>query len=180
LYSHLNTSGLARFTELAADQGKFNSLVTEIEQYSLGLLSFLKILADEVAEKGVKTYFQDEVKPGLTKSFLLLAWNDALQKAGGNAWIKDSWYELPVSIPGTGLYRLKCGAYFIGIASSKKTLQTYENWHKYLRDKFVADPLVKEIITRERKITDIVQDIRERLREFSDMETLPGRCDFCS
>ncbi|MBA7471187.1 hypothetical protein ES707_06488 [subsurface metagenome] len=179
LFSHLSTSRLSRFTELVGDKGKFGDWVSEVRQYSETLLKFLKLIVDEV--KGYKDWvsFRDEAKAGLTKWFLLIVWNDAIQKASGYSWIDDSWYYPPESIPNTSLWQLRCGAYRIGIARSKKGLKTYENWHKKLRGKYTEDPLAKGIGAKYQELTNTAEQIRQRLQEFSDMERLPGHCKLC-
>jgi hypothetical protein len=179
LLSHLSTSGLSRFAELAGDKGKLNNLVGETGQYSQALMRFLKLIVDEVKGYRAKVCSHDEGKPGLTKWFIISAWNDAIQKAGGYSWITDSWYKPHESIPGTNLWRLRCGAYIIGIAESKKTLKTYENWHKKLRVKYAKNKLAQDIAAKYQELNDTVQDIRQRLQEFSDMERLPGHCELC-
>ena len=177
LYSHLSTSGLPRFVELVGDKGKLNNFVSEAGQYSQALLMFLKQIVDEVRCYRARVSFYDEVKPGLTKWFVITAWNDAIQKAGGYSWIDNSWYRPHESIPGTNLSQLRCGAYSIGIARSRRTLKTYENWHKKLRANYVAP--AKDIHAKSQELDEIAQDRRQRLQEFSDIERLPGHCELC-
>jgi hypothetical protein len=180
LLSHLSTSRLSRFAELAGDKGKVDNLVGETGQYSQALLKFLKLIVDEVKGYRVKVNFHDEEKPGLAKSFIVTAWKDAILKATGYSWITDSWYKPRESIPGTNLWQLRCGAYIIGIAESKKTLKTYENWHKKLRVKYAKNKLAQDIAAEYQKLNDTAQDIGQRLQEFSDMRRLPGHCELCS
>ena len=180
LYSHLSTSGLSRFVELVGDKGKLNNLVAEIEQYSLVLLAFLKLITDKVAEHGAKVNFRYEARPGLTRWFILTVWNDAIQKVMGHSWIDDSWYKPHENIPNTGLWTLNCGAYTIGIAKSKRTLKTYENWHKKLRVKHAQHSLAKDIAAKSQELNNMAQDIRQRLQVFVDMEQLPGHCGLCT
>jgi hypothetical protein len=177
LYGHLSTSGLSKFVELVGDNGKFSNLAGKAGQYSKALLEFLKLIADEVKDYKAKTNFRWEVKPGLTKWFILTAWNDVLQKAGGYPWIDDSWYKPHEIIPNTNLWQLRCGAYIIGIAKSRKTLKTYENWHKKLRA--AEHQSAKDIQAKSQELSNIAQDIRQLLQEFSDIEHLPGRCELC-
>lgn len=179
LYSHLSTSGLSKFARIMGDKGKLNSLVVEIEQYSQALLGFLKLIVEDVEEYRVEVNFHDELKPGLTKWFITIVWNDAIQKAGGHSWVDDSWYKPHESITGTNLWQLRCGAYGIGIARSDRTLKTYENWHKKLRAKYAAHRSAGDINYRNQEMGDYAKDIRQRLQEFSDMERLPGRCELC-
>jgi hypothetical protein len=179
LYSHLNTSGLPKFAELVGDKGKLNNWVSAVGQYSQALLMFLKFIADDVKGYRAKVSFRDEAKPGLTKWFVLTAWNDILQQAGGFPWIDDSWYKPHESIPDTNLQQLKCGSYIIGIAKSKITLKTYENWHKKLRVNSVKHQSAKDLHAKSQELSNVAQEIRQRLLEFSDMERLPGRCELC-
>ncbi len=179
LYSHLRTSGLPKFAELVGNKGKLNNWVGEVGQYSEALLKFLKLISDEVEVYKAKIYFHDEAKPGLTRWFIITAWNDALQKANDYPWIGDSWYHPPESILNTGLWQLKCGAYGIGIAKSKRTLKTYKNWHKELRVKYAEHQSAKDIHAKSQELSNVAQEIRQRLQEFSDMERLPGNCELC-
>ena len=177
--SIMMSSGLSRFAELVGHKGKLDNWVGEVGQYSHALLTFLKLIADEVTGYRAKVSFRDEAKPGLTKWFIVTAWNDAIQKASGYFWIDDSWYKPHESIPGTNLWKLNCGAYHIGIAKSKKTLKTYENQHKKLRVKYAKHQSAKDIYAKSQELSNIVQDIRQWLQEFSDMERLPGNCELC-
>jgi hypothetical protein len=179
LYSHVSTSGLSRFAELVGDKGKLDDWVNGVGQYSQALLRFLKLITDEVKGYRAKVIFHDEAKPGLTKWFIVTAWNDALQKAGGYSWIDDSWYHSPESIPDTSLWQIRCGSYGIAIAKSKKTLKTYENWHKKLRVMCADGPLAKQIAAKYQELNKTAEELRQLLREFSHMERLPGRCELC-
>ncbi len=180
LYSHLSTSGLSKFAELVGDKGKLDNLVSEAGQYSQALLMFLKLIAGEVKEHSARVSFRDEVKPGLTKWFIITAWNDALQKAGGYSWIDNSWYKPHESIPCTNLWQLWCSAYSIGIARSKRTLKSYENWHKKVRTDYAEHQSAKDIVTKSQEMSNAAQKIKQRLQEFSDIEHLPGHCGLCS
>lgn len=179
LYSHLDTSGLSKFTEIVSDKGKLNSLVREIERYSQALLAFLKLILDDVAEYRVKVNFRDEAKTGLTRWFIITAWHCVLWSALGNAQIDDSLYRPHESVPGTSLWQIRWGGSVIGIARGKKTLRTYESRHKKLRDTHTENPLAREIAARYKRLNESAQDIRERLEEFSDMQRLPGHCQLC-
>lgn len=178
LFSHLSTSGLSKFAELVGDKGKLHKLVDEAGKYSQALLTFLKVIADEVKGYRAKVIFHDKAKPGLTKWFILTAWHDALQKAGGYSWIDNLLYKHE-SIPSTNLWKLSRGAYTIGIARSKRTLKTYEKWHKNLRLKYAEHPLAKDMAVKDQELSNIAKEIRQRLQEFSDMERLPGHCELC-
>lgn len=179
LYSHLSTSGLSKFAELVGDKGKLDNWVGEVGQHSEALLKFLKAIADEVSGHKAQVRFHDEAKPGLTRWFIITTWNNAIQKAIGYSWIDDSWYHPPEpSIP-SNLWQLRCGAYIIGIARSKRTLKTYENWHKKLRVTHSENPLVKDIAAKGQELNDSAEEIRQRLQEFSDMQPLPGHCELC-
>jgi len=179
IYSHLKTSGLPKFAELVGDKGKLNNWIGEVEKYSETLLKFLKVIADDVKGYRVKVTFNDEEKPGLTKWFILTAWNDAIQKASDYSRIDGLSYKPSESILGTNLWQLKYGAYRIGIARSKGTIETYENWHKTLMDNYAKLQSVKDIVTKSQELSDIAQDIRQRLQEFSDMACLLGQCELC-
>ena len=179
LSSHLSTSGLSKFTELVGDKGKLNNLVGKAGRYSQALLIFLKLIADEVKGYRAKENFHDELKPGLTKWFIMTAWNDAIQKAGGYSWIDDSCYKPPESIPNANLWQLRCGTYPIGIARSRRTLKTYEKWHKNLRAKYAEHSSAKDIHAKSQDLSEIAQEIRQRLQEFGDIERLPGHCELC-
>ena len=113
LFSHLSTSGLPRFTELVGDKGKLNSLICEAGKYSLALLNFLKLIADEVKGYETPVNFHDEMKPGLTREFILIIWKDAIDKAGGQTWITDSWYTPPELNADSNLWQHKVwGLYY--------------------------------------------------------------------
>jgi hypothetical protein len=180
LFSHLSTSGLARFSELIGDignKGKLDNLIDQTGQYSQALLEFLKLIGDEVRGHRTKVNFHDEMRPGITGWFILTIWKDALDQAGGYPWIHESWYKLHGRIPGGSLLQLNCGGKTMGIASNEKTLKTYEQWHKKLRAKYAEHPLAKDIWTKGQELSGIVLDIRQQLQEFSDMEPLPGHCE---
>jgi hypothetical protein len=179
LLSHLSTSGLSKFAELVGDKGKLGNLVGEAGQYSEAVLKFLKLIADEVKGYRAKTDFHDEGKPGLTRWFIISAWNDAIQKAGGCSWIDNSWYKPYESVPGTNLWQLRVGGAVIGIAKSKRTLNSYETWHKKLILKYATDPLAKDIAVKDEDLGIIAQDVKQRLQEFSDMQQVPGHCEMC-
>jgi site-specific recombinase XerD len=179
LLSHLSTSGSSKFMELVGGKGKLDDWVGAVGQYSEAVLKFLMLITDEVKGYRAKVFSHDEAKPGLAKSFIATAWKDAILKATGYSWITDSWYKPHESIPGTNLWQLRCGAYIIGIAESKKTLKTYENWHKKLRVKYAKNKLAQDIAAKYQKLNDTAQDIGQRLQEFSDMRRLPGHCELC-
>ncbi|MBI4187927.1 MAG: helix-turn-helix domain-containing protein [Chloroflexi bacterium] len=176
LFSHLSTSGLSKFAELAGAKSKLDDWVGAVGQYSEALMTFLKLIADEVKGYRAKVSFNDDLKPGLTKWFIATAWYDAIQKASGYPLID---YKPQESIPGRNLLKLSRGVYPIGIHKSDKTLETYEDWHKKLRLKYVNDPLVQDIDAKSKTLNYIAQDIRQRLQEFSDMQHLLGHCELC-
>jgi hypothetical protein len=178
LFSHLSTSGSPRFAELVGDKGKLNKLVAKIERYSQDLLAFLKLVVGEVEGYGVEVCFHDEAKPGLTKWFIITTWHYILWSAVGYGGIDDSLYKHE-SIQGTDLWQLRFGAYVIGVARSEETLETYKNWHKELRIRYSKHPLAKDVAGRYQRLGETVQDITQRLREFSDMQNLPGHCHLC-
>ena len=179
LFDHLSSAGSSKFSELVGDKGKFRNFVVKAGQYSEALLSFLKLMADEVKGYNAKVYFHYDEKPGLTKWFIVSAWNAAIQKAGGHSWIDSSWYHECEKIPGNDLWQVRVGGAAIGIAKSTRTLQRYENWHKKLILNYSSDPRVRDIAVKDQELGIIVQDIKQRLLEFSDMQPLPGHCELC-
>ena len=179
LFDHLATSGISKFAELAGDRGKFNQLKEKFEQNALAMVNLLKLITDEVKESKIKANFHDEIVPGLTRWFFLTSWHDAISNAGSNPWINDSWYKTPENITETNLLKLDCGGYTLGIAKSRKTIKTFEHWHKQLRNKYAKHQSAKEVHINNREIDTLAQQIRERLEEFSDMQYLPGMCDLC-
>ncbi len=179
LFSHLSTSRLSKFTELVGDKGMLSGLVFKAGQYSQALLQLLKLITDEVKGYRTKVDFHDEGKPGLTKWFIISAWNDAIQKAGGHSWIDNSWYKPYENVPVTNYWQLRGGGAVIGIAKSKSTLKFYETWHKKLILKYATDPLAKDIAVKDQELGSVVQDVKQRLQEFSDMQQVPGYCELC-
>jgi hypothetical protein len=179
LFDHLGTSGSLKFSELVGDEGKFSDLTDKFEKYALALIDLLKLITAEVKELKTKVNFLDEIRDGLNRWFIITIWEDAVSNAGGNSWVNDSWYKAPESIPGTNLLKLNCGGYTLGMAKSEKTLKTFENWHKKLRNKYAKYKSAKEIHIKDQEISDLAQQIRERLQEFSDVQYLPGTCDLC-
>jgi len=178
LDGHLRTSGLSGFAELAGDEGKLNNWVVAVGQYSEALMMLLKLITDEVKDRA-NVNFHNEVKPGLTRWFITTVWVDAIQLAGGHSWISNSWYKPPGIIANTNLWKLDCGTEPMCIARSKKTLETYENWHKQLRHRYANETLPKSIATKRQELSDLADEIRQRLSEFRDMEQLPGHCELC-
>ena len=179
LYSHLSTSGSSKFTELVGDKGKLAGIVFNAGQYSRALLKLLKLMTDDVKRYRTKVDFHDEGKPGLTKWFIISAWNDAIQKAGGHRWINDSWYKPYESVPISNYWQLRGGSSIIGVAKSKKTLKIYETWHKTLILKYSTDPLAKDIAIKDQELSNVVQEVKQQLQEFSDMQQVPGHCELC-
>jgi integrase/recombinase XerD len=178
LYNHIKTSGLHKYAELVGEKGKLSNMVFEIEQYSGSLIRFLKLIKDEV-EKKTKVNYTDADKPGLTKWFIITIWNDALCQANGSKWITDSWYKSSKSDSNPELKELKCGGYVIGNAESDKAVNNYANWHKSLRAKFADHSSAKTIYAKEIEINDTIGEIKEKLKEFSDLKLLPGHCELC-
>ena len=180
LYSHLSTSGLPKFIELVGDKGKLTNWTDQVARYLEALLKLIMTITEDIKGYGAKVCFNDEIKPGPTKWLVLTIWNDALQKAEGHSWIEDSWYKTSEHASGPGLYQLKCGAYSIGIADREETLEQYESWHKESRSRYAEHQLAKDIQAMSQELDNIAQDIRRRLREFSDMQHLPGHCELCA
>jgi integrase/recombinase XerD len=179
LFSHLGTSGSSRFNELAGNKGILCALTVKAGEYSRTILELLKLITDEIKESRVKVDSYGEGKPGLTKWFIVSAWNDAIQKAGGHSWIDDSWYKPYENVPGTKYWQLRGGGTIIGISKSKRTLNYYENWHKKLILKYATDPLARDITLRDQELDSIVQEVKQRLQEFVDMQKVPGHCELC-
>jgi integrase/recombinase XerC len=177
LYSHLSTSGFPKFSELVGEQGKLERWAGEVGQYCKAGINLLKLIIDDVEAHRTNVFFGDETKPGLTKWFPLTVWSDVIQKAGGYSWIRQSWYHPPENISGSNLWRLRCGAYPIGIAKTKTRLKTYENWHKTLRENYAISQAVKDINKRHLKLDETATQIKQLFLDFSDMEHLPGSCD---
>jgi len=174
LLSHLATSEISTFTELAGDKGKLSDLALKAGQYSQALLEFLKLITDEVKGYRAKIDFLDQGKPGLTRWFIISAWIDAIQKAAGHSWIIDSWYKPYESVPGAKLCQSRCGGAVIGIAGSKRTLKIYEIWHKKLIRKFTNNPMATDLADKDQELGIITEDVRQRLQEFSDLDQVPG------
>ena len=179
VFSHISTSGLPRFRELIGDKGKIDILRDEASSYSENLLKFLKLILDSFVGTGTTVLFSNDQTPGLKEHFIITVWIDAIQKAGGHTWIDDMWYKPPEVIPDTELLQLRCGAYIIGIAATESVLKTYEKLHKDLRGKYAKDPSARDISIQSERMSKLIQDIRQRLLEFSDFECLPGNCELC-
>jgi hypothetical protein len=148
-----------------------------VEQFLEIGVELLKQICDKIRKLGVEMNSNDEMMPGLTRSFPLTIWRDAIQKVFGQSWVDDSWYHTPESIPDTEFWQLRCGAYVIGIANEKDTLTTFENWHKDLRAVYANGEKTKMLATQSTGVDKITRQIKQRLLEFSDMEILPGSCD---
>ena len=93
--------------------------------------------------------------------------------------IENSWYKPCEIIPGTKLWQLRGGGAIIGIAKSKRTLKSYETWHKNLIIKYAQDPLSRDIATKDQELGIVAQEVKQRLQEFSDMQHVPGHCELC-
>jgi hypothetical protein len=178
LFSHLRTADSEKFQELEGDKGKLFDLQFKANQYSEKGLELLKIMADEVTGYHLPVVCSDEEKNGLTKWFVILAWNDAIQKAITNrGMISESWYRHSQTSSGSTLWKLNCGGKTIGYADDDEALKTFENWHKKLRIKYSTSQLGKNIAAKDLEATNLVQEVRGLLQEFSDMEPLPGHCE---
>ncbi len=140
---------------------------------------FLEIISNEVKEYGSEVLFYDEEEIGLTKWFIVSVWADAFLRAAGDSWIKESWYNPPEQVATSGLWRLKCGNGYIAIAKNQKVLGDHENFHNTLRTKYAKHPLAINIAGKYRRLNDMALEINLRLREFSDMQHLPGHCNLC-
>ena len=53
------------------------------------------------------------------------------------------------------------------------------HWIK-IRVKYAEHQSAKDIYAESQEMSNIAQDIRQRLQEFSDMQRLPGYCELCS
>jgi site-specific recombinase XerD len=179
LFSHFSTSGSSKFTELVGEKGKLSGLVFQAGQYSQALLELLKLIADEAKGYRTQVDFHGEGKLGLTKWFIISVWNDVIQKACGYSWIDNSWYKPYENVLTTNHWQLRGGGAVIGIAKSERTLKIYETLHKKLILKYAIDPLTKDIATKDQELGIVVQDIKQRLQEFSDMQQIPGHCELC-
>jgi integrase/recombinase XerD len=179
LFSHFKTSGLPKFTELVSDKGKLHKLTTQTGIYSQALMKFLKLIKNDVEEFKTAVNFHDEIEAGLTRWFIITIWKDSIDKAGGHAWIDESWYKPIESIPDSSFLTLNCGGNTIGIAKNEKDLKKFELWHKRLRAKYATHPMASRIIAKHREVSEVVQEISQTFSEFCDKEILPGRCDLC-
>jgi hypothetical protein len=179
LKSHLRTSQLPEYQELMRADGKLISFQNEAGRYTELLLNFLRVIADEVQRYDVSVNFKDDTKLGLTRHFILTVWDDAIKKAIGHSGISDSWYEPPQSAPDKGIWYQDVGASRVAVSDNKEELQTYVEWHKELRAKYAQDQNAKEIAEKERELSQLAQDIRQRLRKFSDTRPLLGHCGLC-
>jgi hypothetical protein len=179
LFSHLSSSGSRRFAELVHEPGLLHSLAIETGQYSQALLTFLKLLTDDVKERKERINFRDDAEPGLKKWFVVTAWYCLLWRAIVRGTINDSLYRPHESIQGTDLLQLRFSAYVIGVARSEQILEMYEGWHKETRLRYANHPLAKDVAHRYKTLGESVQDITRRLNEFSDMQNLPGHCHLC-
>ena len=46
-------------------------------------------------------------------------------------------------------------------------------------EKYGEHKSAKDIHTKSQELSNIAQDIKQRLQEFSDIERLPGHCELC-
>ena len=83
-------------------------------------------------------------------------------------------------IPGTGLWKLKCGSFDIAIARDIQTLAAYETQHHNLRQRYLSSTLVEEIHYLWQELEFLLSSIRQALVEFGDKAELPGYCKLCS
>ncbi|HEY96074.1 MAG TPA: tyrosine-type recombinase/integrase [Dehalococcoidia bacterium] len=180
LLSHLGTSGEPRFAELAGQNGRLETLRMKSGHYSELLVSLYRSLLDSFEGTGTPFHDADDVQPGLTKNFFITAWVDVVLQSQGNTFIYDGWYKPPEAIPGTDLWKLKCGAYDIAVAKDTQTLATYELQHRTLRQRYLSSTLVEEINRRWRELEILVAEIKQVLIEFGDKVKLPGTCALCS
>ncbi|MFC1947743.1 hypothetical protein ACFLXY_07485 [Chloroflexota bacterium] len=180
LLNHLSTSGESRFSGLAVEIGKLETLRMKSSHYSELMVSLYKALLDSFTGTGAPIHDSDDIKPGLTKYFFITAWVDVVLKTEGHIFIYDGWYKPPEVIPGTGLWKIKCGAFDIAIAEDTQTLATYETQHQNLRKRYLNSTLVKEISHLGLELEVLSSEIRQALLEFDDKSELPGLCQLCS
>ena len=178
LFSHLSTAK-ADFAELTGNTGKLKDWVDAAGKYSQALLVLLKTIVDDVKQRRIEVSFQEEESPGLTKWFVITAWIDAIQNAGGNSWINEAWYKPYEQIPDTNLWRSRCGAYVIGMAENEEKLAVLESLHKKLRGVYTTHQLTLGIARQYRNLNVAAEEIRQKLKVFSDMAELPGHCELC-
>jgi hypothetical protein len=177
--SHMRTSGIDRFTELVGESGYIANLSLLSGQYSEGLMSLLKIIADDIKATGENIEFHGEQKPGLTREFILTVWIDAIQVTQGHRWIRDSWYAAPQIVQGTDMLQQKCGAFIISFAKDQSIFDIYNVLHNSMRAKYAKNQIAKALAVQHRELGELVQNLRQRLEEFSDYQNIPGRCELC-
>ena len=82
-------------------------------------------------------------------------------------------------IPRNQLIQARCGVFIIGIAENERTLDLYKAWHKKLRGKYAKHVLANNLTSKNEEMGTLAQEIRQRLREFGDLQYLPGHCELC-
>ena len=167
--SVMMSSGLSRFAELVGHKGKLDNWVGEVGQYSHALLTFLKLIADEVTGYRAKVSFHDEAKPGLTKWFIVTAWNDAIQKASGYFWIDTIGYDSPECKENFNLWQLQCCSYTISRSEDKQELDCHKKLHVEIRKHFTENTSVKKIEKKRQQLNNYSEEIKQRLYKFADM-----------
>lgn len=180
LLSHLSTSGNTRFSDLAGINGELEMLRMKAGHYSELLVNLYRSLVDSFAGAGTPVHKVHEQKPGLTKDFFITAWVDIIQRTQGSKFIYAGWYKPPEVIPGTGLFKLRCGAFDLCIAEDARTLGIYEKQHKDLREKYAKSPLAETLSIEWQQLEILIQNIRQKLQEFSARMELLGCCNLCS
>ena len=175
LYTHLSTSP-HRYSELVGEAGSIQKWGCAVERYLAEAMELLKTVVARSQGQGVRLNEDHLPLPGLTRSFALTIWYDALCVAAGQPWIDDSWYHTPIGLQDGNLWQLHCGAYVIGVASVQAVLSKYEADHKALRKEFAKDAATLRIAGKVKDLEMESQNIGQRLLEFSDTGTLPGCC----
>jgi hypothetical protein len=175
--THLSSE--LKFAGLAGDKGEIEKWARGVGRYFEAALDFLSLIAGRVREYQAEVNYSPDAALGLTRWFPITIWRDAIITADGHTWIDDSWYHPPESIANAGLWQVVGGNHGIGIARSQEMLDIYKNWHKSLREEYAKDEPARRIAARSKDLEAIAKEIGQRLREFGDLECLPGHCELC-
>lgn len=176
LKSHLETGGFSEVLEEIANWKE------EVQQYLKQCHGLLKIVMSEIENGKRKIPLEDKkLKPGFIIDFPKTICADAVQTARDHP-LGFEYKTGPEAHPTyENMWLLRCGAYIIYRARSKKTLVRYQAMHKKLKNKYASEPIVVDIVEQQAKINQIQSHINQRLRVFTEKEHLPGYCsEFCS
>ena len=163
--------------DLVGEKSMIEDWKDSVEKTLETSFDFLKTIANRTREFGVDVHFDYKEAPGLTSWFPVTIWRDSIQKAAGQSWINDSWYQSSEVTSDTGLRQLRCGAFVIGIAESEETIETYKNWHKNLRGVYAEAESASMIARKYEETEDSAREIKQLLLEFADTEEIPGSCE---